>query len=284
MSTTSPHQSIHTIKKNSYYLYLIGFYNNISRKRMKFNTLSSHQLLISTIIIIVIQTLFESTQSLSQTPNNKSTSISTSLEPTTRRNLFQKTFFTLTTTTATAAVAAMTTAVTLTASTPQKAYALEQCRPKARNCIRTAWEAPPSSIKNKEDAINVIKNVLNSYPQNGQNGVDCNGWSIVKDIDTTTTTTSSSPSSDKSIIALEYKSCIGPAALAINLAQPFIDDVILEFEERKLENDVMVVIVQVKSSSRMGSSDLNVNKKRIEYLGEKLRQQGWIIPNVRYGA
>ena len=196
--------------------------------------------------------MFKSTQSLSQTSNN------------TRRNLFQKTFLTFTTNAA------------LTASTTQKAYALKQCKPKARNCIRTAWEAPPSSIKNKEDAVNVIKNVLNSYPENGQNGVDCNGWSIVKDTDTT--------SSEIYIIALEYKSCIGPAALAINLAQPFIDDVILEFEERKLENDVMVLTVQVKSSSRMGSSDFNVNKKRIEYLGEKLRQQGWIVPNVRYGA
>jgi hypothetical protein len=235
---------------------------------MKFNTFSSHQLLTFTIITIVIQTLIESTQSLSQTSNNKSTSKSTSLDVqtqmiSTRRNLFQKT------------AVALTTSIFLS---PQKAYALEQCRAKARNCIRTTWEAPSSSIKSKEDAIYVIKNVLNSYPQNGQNGVDCNGWSIVQD------DTASFESSANSIIALEYKSCIGPAALAINLAQPFIDDVVLEFEEKRVDSDVMVVMVQVKSSSRMGSSDLNVNKKRIEYLGEKLRQQGWIVPNVRYGA
>ena len=73
---------------------------------------------------------------------------------------------------------------------------------------------------------------------------------------------------------VEYKSCVGPAAIAINLGQPFVDDLKLE-----VENDGTV---QVRSSSRMGSSDLFVNKKRVEYLGNSLRSKGWDIPAVSY--
>lgn len=149
-----------------------------------------------------------------------------------------------------------------------KANALEQCRSKARNCVRTVWTAPASL--NKQDAIEIIRDVLNTYPQKGQNGIDCGGWSIVKD-------SMNSSTDEISSLTLEFKSCVGPAALAINLAQPFIDDVKIEIVETDVVN------VQVKSSSRMGSSDLFVNKRRIDYLGDQLRQQGWAIPEVKYG-
>ena len=43
------------------------------------------------------------------------------------------------------------------------------------------------------------------------------------------------------------------------------------------------VTVEVRSSSRMGSSDLFVNKKRLEYLGRRLKEMGWNVPNPKYG-
>ena len=219
-------------------------------------------------IIAILLSLPDSTLSLSQCSKATSTAYSSSESTipvtettTTRRNLFHKTF--------------LTTASTFTFLSSQNipnANALDKCRAKSRNCIRTMWTAPIDM--NKEQAIRTIQDILNSYPQNGQGGVDCNGWTIVND--------SLSPlSSSKSSIALEFRSCVGPAALAINLAQPFIDDVVLEFDSI---DDGQPVSVQVKSSSRMGSSDLFVNKKRIEYLGNKLLQQGWIVPDVKYGA
>ena len=73
----------------------------------------------------------------------------------------------------------------------------------------------------RSEAIDAIRNVLNSYPRNGQNGVDCNGWTLVN---------------------------------------------------------------EVKSSGRMGSTDLFVNKKRIEFLGSELRKLGWNVPYVKYGV
>lgn len=178
------------------------------------------------------------------------------------------------------AAATIATGTFIAASTirARPANALELCRPKARNCIRTTWIPPPpsssSNRNNLEDVKAEIRDALNSYPQKGQAGIDCNGWEIVEDITAT--------DNNNSLIGLEYKSCIGPGAVAINLAQPFIDDV--KFELIFDNATTTVTSVQVKSSSRMGSSDLFVNKKRVEYLGSYLKERGWTIPDVKYGS
>ena len=167
---------------------------------------------------------------------------------------------------------------TTIASTTLPSNALEECKPKSHNCIRTTWTAP-SSITNPSQAASEIRNVLNSYPQSGQAGVDCNGWKIVSDkLDDTTDT---EESYGGGLITLEYKSCIGPAAMAINLGQPFIDDLKLELNGKDVISSGRV-LVEVKSSSRMGSSDLFVNRKRLEYLGQKLKLNGWDVPPPKY--
>lgn len=148
---------------------------------------------------------------------------------------------------------------------PSKSDALEQCRAKSHNCIRTTWVAPTSLSAN--EAMASIREVITTYPQTGQAGVDCNGWEI---------TTDSLENDGK--ISLEFKSCVGPAALAINLGQPFIDD--LKFELGKDASGR--VMVEVKSNSRVGGSDLFVNRKRLVFLGDKLRQKGWEIPPPKY--
>mmetsp|Transcript_22033 Transcript_22033/g.47914 ORF Transcript_22033/g.47914 Transcript_22033/m.47914 type:complete len:221 (+) Transcript_22033:95-757(+) len=156
-------------------------------------------------------------------------------------------------------------ATAITSSGP--ANALEACKPKSHNCIRTTWTAP-SSLTTPSEVAKVIRDVLNSYPQEGQAGVDCNGWRIVND----------ALDEKAGIITLEYKSCVGPAALAINLGQPFIDDCKLELGKDSTGS----ITVEVKSSSRMGSGDLSVNRKRLQYLGKKLKQEGWSVPNPKY--
>lgn len=150
-------------------------------------------------------------------------------------------------------------------ATPSRSNALEQCRAKSHNCIRTTWISPASVSSN--EAIASIRDIINSYPQTGQAGVDCNGWVVTTD------------SLDKEgKIDLEFKSCVGPAALAINLGQPFIDD--LKFELGKDASGR--VIVEVKSNSRVGGSDLFVNRKRLIFLGGKLKEKGWDIPPPKY--
>lgn len=147
------------------------------------------------------------------------------------------------------------------------ANALEGCGRASHNCIRTAWVAP-SSITTPSGVAQTIRDVLNTYPQKGQAGVDCNGWKIVND----------ALESDAAIITLEFKSCVGPAALAINLGQPFIDD--LKLEIGKDASDKFKV--NVLSKSRMGSTDVSVNRKRLIYLGNQLKEKGWSVPDPKY--
>jgi len=158
-------------------------------------------------------------------------------------------------------------AATAIPSPGSPANALELCRPKSHNCIRTTWTAP-ASLTTSLGVTNAIRDVLNSYPQKGQSGVDCNGWKIVND----------ALDAEAGMIKLEFKSCVGPAALAINLGQPFIDDCKLELGKDSAGN----ITVEVKSSSRMGASDLFVNRKRLQYLSKKLKQDGWSIPDPKY--
>ena len=154
------------------------------------------------------------------------------------------------------------------------ANALEECGKKSHNCIRTTWRAPPS-IVDPHDAARLVRDVLNSYPQEGQSGVDCNGWMVVND--------GAFDSSDSGTIELEYKSCVGPAALAINLGRPFVDDLKLEMgRDQSSSSPSGIILVEVKSSSRMGSSDLFVNRKRLVYLGKRLKERGRSVPEPRY--
>ena len=148
------------------------------------------------------------------------------------------------------------------------ANALEGCGRASHNCIRTAWVAP-SSITSSSEVASEIRAVLSTYPQQGQSGVDCNGWRIVND----------KLESDAAIITLEFKSCVGPAALAINLGQPFIDDLKLEIGKDATTGNMKV---NVLSKSRMGSTDVSVNKKRLIYLGKQLKEKGWNVPDPKY--
>lgn len=151
------------------------------------------------------------------------------------------------------------------AAVPDKARATDKCRDGARNCIRTAW-VPPAG-KSKSDAIADIRSVVRAYPQKGQSGVDCFGWDFVEDkLDADGTA------------RIEFYSCIGPAAVSMNLAKPFVDDVKLELVE---ENGKLRF--ELRSKSRVGASDYGVNKKRVNYLAEGLRNKGWEAPKVIYG-
>ena len=130
------------------------------------------------------------------------------------------------------------------AAGPDKARATDKCRDGARNCIRTTW-VPPAG-KSKSDAITDIRSAVQSYPEKGQHGVDCNGWVFVDDnldID--------------GMARIEYYSCIGPAAISMNLAKPFIDDVKLDL----VEDGNGKFRFELRSKSRVGASDMVSTRK-----------------------
>ena len=144
-------------------------------------------------------------------------------------------------------------AVTLTPS----AEALEACPPKANNCVRTKW-TPPSGTS-KEDSISALRDALNTYPQEGQNGVDGGGWSIAED-----------DLAGAGIARLEFKSSgKGNFAKFFNGGKPFIDDFKVEVEDSG--------VVQVKSQSRVGDSDFGVNGKRTDFIAAALAAKGWSV-------
>ena len=156
-------------------------------------------------------------------------------------------------------VLASTAASLLTATAAAPAHAaVGQCPAKTSNCIRTTWTAPEGT-KNVAESM---QSILNSYPQEGQNKADLGGWSVAE---------GDLVASGKA--RLEYKSGIGNFAKFLNGGKPFVDD---------LEVEVSGNTVDLKSSSRVGESDFDVNKKRLVFLAEKAKALGWDAPEPTY--
>ncbi|EJK74690.1 hypothetical protein THAOC_03618 [Thalassiosira oceanica] len=145
------------------------------------------------------------------------------------------------------------------------AQGIDQCKRNSHNCINVNWGAP-SSLDNEKAVARALRDALETYPQRGQAGADCNGWNVVSD-----------KLEEGGELAVEFKSCVGPAALTINLGQPFIDDLRLKLE--KIDGRFAV---SVRSNSRMGSGDLEVNRKRLVFLGRRLKEEGWEVPMPKY--
>lgn len=140
---------------------------------------------------------------------------------------------------------------------PAKAT-ITACPPKSKNCLTTTWIASDAKT-----AASDIAEIFNSYPQAGQNNVDLGGWKFVQD--------NLSTNGDAK---LEYMSGIGNFAKFLNGGKPFVDDVSIEIADGG--------VVNIKSSSRVGDSDLGVNQKRLQFLAAQARNKGWDVPEPKY--
>ena len=141
------------------------------------------------------------------------------------------------------------------------ANALDACPKKSKNCIATSWD-PPAGTDAKA-AASTLKKVIESYPQEGQNKVDLGGWSVVD-----------GTYAPGNVVSLEYTSGLGNFAKYLNGNKPFVDDLKLA-----IGNDGAV---SVRSSSRIGDSDLGVNQKRLQFFVASLRKEGWTAPDPGY--
>jgi Protein of unknown function (DUF1499) len=144
-------------------------------------------------------------------------------------------------------------------SPTQPALAINACPPRTQNCIRTTWAAPAGT----KDVASSMLAILNSYPQEGQADVDKGGWTIAG---------GDLKASGKT--KLEYTSGVGNFAKFFNGGKPFVDDLEIEV----LDNGV----VEIRSASRIGESDLGVNQKRLQFLASKARALGWEAPEPKY--
>mmetsp|Transcript_37571 Transcript_37571/g.64808 ORF Transcript_37571/g.64808 Transcript_37571/m.64808 type:complete len:183 (-) Transcript_37571:137-685(-) len=136
---------------------------------------------------------------------------------------------------------------------PGAASAVGTCPKGAQNCFVGTFKAPDS-----KDTVTTLKSVLESYPQEGQNGVDGGGWKFVSESATN--------------YKLEYKSSgKGNLAKFFNGGKPFTDD---------LELDIAGDTVTFRSASRVGDSDFGVNTKRVNWIAKELRAKGWAASDI----
>lgn len=147
-------------------------------------------------------------------------------------------------------------AATVFVSSQPSNAALSACPPKSKNCIATSWTAPSGA-----DAAKDMDEILNSYPQAGQDKVDLGGWKVAQgDI-------------KSGSARVEYTSGVGNFAKFLNGGKPFVDD---------LEIEISGQTVNIKSASRIGESDLDVNRKRLQFLANKAKSMGWTAPDPTY--
>jgi len=166
----------------------------------------------------------------------QSAAAQTALEMTSRRDALATSFATI-----------------LAISVPSAANAIDACPKGSKNCLRQTW-TPPSSTS-AADAASQLRDVLNAYPQEGQEDgkVDGGGYTIIADSDGS--------------FKLEYRSSgKGFFAKSFNAGKPFIDDLVIEPNGSSFE---------FRSASRLGDSDFGVNGKRLSYIGGLLKEKGW---------
>ena len=110
------------------------------------------------------------------------------------------------------------------------------------------WKAP--SGKDRAALVSDVDAVIKSY-QPGQNGIDGGGFEIDK-------------ASKDGYFLVRYES----------LKNGYIDDVELAL------SDNAPYVLRVRSSSRVGFLDFNVNAKRLNRLAADLRARGWAVPEI----
>jgi uncharacterized protein (DUF1499 family) len=143
-------------------------------------------------------------------------------------------------------------------------------QPLKKNCWSTEdtqsrrlarWVPPPN--RSSADAIlQDIENVINSYPQQGQGGVDKGGWKLA---DRQTNATG--------VTYLRYEFVSGRFG--------YIDDLEIRVAEDKKSGGGGVVQISVRTASREGGYDFGVNAARIDFIQAALEEKGWTVQMVQ---
>jgi uncharacterized protein (DUF1499 family) len=143
-------------------------------------------------------------------------------------------------------------------------------QPLKKNCWSTedkegrelARWVPPSTRSSATAILKDIEAVINSYPQEGQNGTDKGGWKLAD--------RQMNAASGVTYLRYEFKS--GRFG--------YIDDLEIRVAEDKKSGGDGVVEISVRTASREGGYDFGVNASRIDYIQAALQKKGWTVQIV----
>ena len=147
-------------------------------------------------------------------------------------------------------------------STPIPTSATQEIPKGSKNALRTTWTAP-SGVSTVQQAAADVQAAFEAYPQKGQNDIDKGGWQVAEG------------ALGGSKFRVEFTSGNGIFAKLLNGGEGFKDDVLVEIIPDPWR-------AEVRSSSRLGKSDLGVNQKRLLFLADQMKGKGWEAPKPEY--
>jgi uncharacterized protein (DUF1499 family) len=154
-------------------------------------------------------------------------------------------------------------------------------QPLKKNCWSTEdtqsrrlarWVPPP----NRSSAVAIlqdIESVINSYPQEGQNGVDKGGWRLADRQTNDAVSSVNQVVQSHGVTYLRYEFVSGRFG--------YVDDLEIRVVDDKNGSGDGVVEIAVRTASREGGYDFNVNAVRIDFIQAALQKKGWTVQMVQ---
>jgi uncharacterized protein (DUF1499 family) len=127
---------------------------------------------------------------------------------------------------------------------------------------RLARWVPPSDRSSAVAILQDIEAVINSYPQEGQNGTDKGGWKLAD----------RQTNDANGVTYLRYEFVSGRFG--------YVDDLEIRVVDDKKSSGDGVVQISVRTASREGGYDFGVNASRIDFIQAALQEKGWTVQMV----
>jgi uncharacterized protein (DUF1499 family) len=128
---------------------------------------------------------------------------------------------------------------------------------------RLARWVPPPNRSSADAVLQDIEGVINLYPQEGQNGVDKGGWKLAD----------RQKNDASGVTYLRYEFVSGRFG--------YVDDLEIRVVDDKKSGSGDVVQISVRTASREGGYDFNVNAVRIDFIQAALQKKGWTVQMVQ---
>jgi hypothetical protein len=114
---------------------------------------------------------------------------------------------------------------------------------------------PPSDLKDTASVVKALEETVATYPQDGQADIDKGGWKLAE-----------RKEGSKGVTYIRYEFTSGRFK--------YVDDLELRVSA---SGDGSPTVVCTRSASQNGGFDYDVNKTRLNYIANALKQKGWDV-------